>query len=575
MPSGHALKCICTSTVPPTVTTPAISAVIVGNTYAVASTVRFVPANISSNVCVGSVAVNVLCADIRSAATVYVVSSSISTGSENVNVTGVAVPTTSAYAGFPISLVTVTPFGTPNTRAVVVSSFVPLPSGLVTTTRTVRAVPRVVGVTSHSEPDDCIAIGTESTHASTVPRASANPSVTVDATYVRRVPDTVIVVGSAYATSAARTTTGYVFDAPHAEIVTLDARAARLETATSNATDDPVLVNPVPSTANAASRLANVTVARAVVSTSGIAGTTPTLGAPGHLRIDEAPTATDTFVPATDVNASVNPLVLEAVTGTRTDFRSAPSYVMPCASTAAPAVDVTDAKFWLACVASNFADASVAGNTNATRTITRSPTTTRAPLERLADVGTCRAVNAAPFVIVFSVPSGARTVAVIATVPTGASTVADGLCGSPSPIAIVSSVAPYARPFPPENTSPTRHATFAGATAIGAFVVASRTVAVNDVGNAYIGTATSQSYTRSIVPKNVALSCPASAAAASTENTIGPAYDVTASQLPPVTRAVAVTDPTKAEENAHETEQFCPTVTRAGLAVTAVTVGSA
>ena len=442
VPSGHALNGIRTATVPPTVTTPSISAVIVGNAYAVALAVRFVPANMSSNVCVVAVAVNVVCADIRSAATVYVCSSSRSTGSENVNVTGVAVPTTSAYAGCPMSLVTVTLVGTPNTRAVVVSSVVPLPSGLVITARTVREIPRVVGVTSH-EPDDCSAIGTESTKAWTVPRASPNPRVTVDATYVRRVPDTVISVGSAYATSAARTSTSYVFDTPHADTVTIDVSAARLDTATSNATDDPVLVKPVPSTANAASRLVNVTVARAVVPTSGIAGTTPTLGAPGHVRIDEAPTATDTFVPATDVNVSVNPLVVEAVeagkavTGTRTDLRSVPSYVIPCASTVAPAVDVTDAKFWLAWVASNFASASVAGNSNATRTRTRSPTTTRAPLATLALVGTCRAVNAAPFVIVVSVPSGARTVAVSSTVPTGASTAADGLCGSPLPIAIV------------------------------------------------------------------------------------------------------------------------------------------
>ena len=74
--------------------------------------------------------------------------------------------------------------------------------------------------------------------------------------------------------------------------------------------------------------------------------------------------------------------------------------------------------------------------------------------------------------------------------------------------------------------------------------------------------------------KNTTLSCPARAAAAATENTIGPSYDVTASQLPPVTRADAVTAPTNAEENVHETAQFWPTVTRAGLAVTLVTVGS-
>ena len=75
------------------------------------------------------------------------------------------------------------------------------------------------------------------------------------------------------------------------------------------------------------------------------------------------------------------------------------------------------------------------------------------------------------------------------------------------------------------------------------------------------------------MPKNTTFSCPASAAAAATENTIGPAYELTASHVPPVTRAVAVTVPTNAAENAHETEQFRPTVTRAGVAVTLSTVG--
>ena len=289
---------------------------------------------------------------------------------------------------------------------------------------------------------------------------------------------------------------------------------------------------------------------------------------------------TETLVPATDANVSVNAVeaaeAVEAVTGTRTAVRLVPSYTMPDASTLAPVVDVTDAKFRCACAASNFAAASAAGNANATRSMTRSPATTSAASAasaRLALVGTWRATNPWPLRTV-SAPSGARTVALTATSPAGASTVDVGLCSAPSPIAIDASVAPYERPSPPENERLTRHATFAGANEIGAFVVASRTVTMNDVGNEYIGTSTAQSYERSIVSKNTTLSCPASAAAAATENTIGPVYEVTASHEPPVTRADAVTDPTNAEENAHETAHVWPTVTRAGLAVTSVTVGS-